>query len=432
MESDESVRASGFKRILVRLDDNTRRKYCCRALEEDLCAVKTQMSACVDAMAEVRQVEDASRKLDAKNDARLRSDLLSELEALQLQLEKAATALFTLGGNADVKEEDSVQVDEDASKFQEAKALAKQILQTDNLEDIEGAVDKVKQLERLMPEVATVEDKRQRWWKKHVQKAIDHVLEIVTTDAKKFAKATTRLVRLAKKAASKCPSLTDWSESVEEAVATKSKKKRLIALPDDGESAFVSSSTPAKTTVSTSATDSNGGQTKKKTKETPSVEKTRSLLQRCSREVRTLRDKFDLGAYDVNLSRAVTIVDSVWPGFDHSELVALTTALFTLVETTEKIPNVSKRRDRLVCLESVLGVVLGNPKLSVSVRRKTMLEEYAKNCRQSLEQLSRPSENGKQPATSKVTAKTPSTTAASRSKNKIDRTAWPKAHVRFD
>ncbi|KAG2528290.1 hypothetical protein JM16_001282 [Phytophthora kernoviae] len=300
MADAESVRASGFKRILVRLDDNTRRKYCCRALEEDLCAVKSQVCACVEAMAEY--------DVNAANDV--------------------APA---------VKEVDTVGVDEDATKFQEAKTLAKQILQTDNSEDIETAVDKIKHLERLMPEVASVEEKRQRWWKKYIQKVINHVLELLEADAKKSARVTARLVRVAKKAAGKCPSLTDWSQSVEETAATKSKKKRLIALPDDGESAFVSRSTPTKTAANKTITDTNGS--KKKKKESLSIEKTRSLLHRCSREVRTLRDKFDLGAYDVNLSRAVTIVDSVWSGFEHSELVALTTALFTLVETTEKIPN---------------------------------------------------------------------------------------------
>uniref|UniRef100_M4BTY5 Uncharacterized protein n=1 Tax=Hyaloperonospora arabidopsidis (strain Emoy2) TaxID=559515 RepID=M4BTY5_HYAAE len=115
----------------------------------------------------------------------------------------------------------------------------------------------------------------------------------------------------------------------------------------------------------------------------------RAQLQQCSREVRTLRDKFKLGTYDVNLSRMVTIVDSLWSGIEHSEVVLLTTALFTLVETVEKVADHTKRRDRLMCLESVLAVVLGSSELQLTTRRKIMVEEYANNCRQSLDQLNR-------------------------------------------
>lgn len=154
------------------------------------------------------------------------------------------------------------------------------------------------------------------------------------------------------------------------------------------------------------------------------VEKAQALLVRCSREVRTLRDKFELGAYDVNLSRMVTVVDSLWPNVEHSDVVSLTTALFTLVEIVEKVVNPTKRRDRLVCLESVLGVVLNSSKLQLTARRRTMAEEYANNCRQSLEQLTRQSDNREQSARQAVAHKT------ARTKAKTDST-WPQTHVRF-
>lgn len=216
------------------------------------------------------------------------------------------------------------------------------------------------------------------------------------------------------------------------ASASKSKKKRAIPLPDDGETAMASSA------ASSAKPKAKSGDSSKE-KKGESAEKARALLHRCSREVRMLRDKFELGAYDVNLSRTVTIVDSLWSGFEHSEVVSLTTALFTLVETVEKVVNQSKRRDRLMCLESVLGVVLGSSKLQLSARRKTMVEEYANNCRQSLEQLNRQSGSGEQPAASNTTgpasAQKPVSAATSNPATKAkgaNQEVWPKSHVRFD
>lgn len=164
-------------------------------------------------------------------------------------------------------------------------------------------------------------------------------------------------------------------------LAVKSKKKRAIALPDDGDSSIVSSASSCVRPPVVSKS--------KEKKKSQSAEMARAQLQQCSREVRTLRDKFKLGTYDVNLSRMVTIVDSLWSGIEHSEVVLLTTALFTLVETVEKVADHTKRRDRLMCLESVLAVVLGSSELQLTTRRKIMVEEYANNCRQSLDQLNR-------------------------------------------
>ena len=203
-------------------------------------------------------------------------------------------------------------------------------------------------------------------------------------------------------------------------------------LTDDGETATRSS------TRSTGEQEAQCG-SKEKKKKGQSAEKTRALLQRCSREVRTLRDKFELGAYDVNLSRMVTIVDSLWSDFEHSEVLLLTTALFTLVETVEKVTNQVKRRDRLMCLISVLGVVLGSSKLQLTTRRKIMVEEYANNCRQSLEQLHCSAESVDPSATSTgteqaaVQRKIPATTRnpTAKAKGTASLGVWPKSHVRF-
>ncbi|RLN49622.1 hypothetical protein BBJ28_00002641 [Nothophytophthora sp. Chile5] len=199
------------------------------------------------------------------------------------------------------------------------------------------------------------------------------------------------------------------------ASSAKSKKKRAIPLPDDGETALAPAAAPS---ASNPSSKSSG-----KGKKAMSVEKARLLLHRCLREVRTLQDKFELGAYDVNLSRMVTIVDSLWPQFEFMEVSALTTALFTLVEVTEKVVHPTKRRDRLVCLEGVLGVILADSTL-LDARQKTMVEEYANNCRQSLELLNRSLQQDAKPAAS-------SASSAKTNKNKADSSAWPKNHVHF-
>ncbi|KAF4042453.1 hypothetical protein GN244_ATG05349 [Phytophthora infestans] len=429
----EQVRVSGFKRILVRLDEATRRKYCCRALEQDLQHVKSQMRSCTASMAEAKQVEDATRKLHASQRAAVSSELLDELEVLHRQLGASIDTLI-LGrklqnGELDTTKEDLEVKEEvdtaETSTSQEAKTVARQILQT---KEFETAVSQIKQLERLMPILKDEDEKKKKWWKKHVQKAATHTLELVRGDGT-TVKRLSRLDKSLKKLQVKCPELKDWltnmqkqfAESVstaESVSATKTKKKRAIALPDDGETAIMSTAASSSKPKKTKSAENT------KEKKTESAEKARALLHRCSREVRTLRDKFELGAYDVNLSRMVTVVDSLWSGFEHAELVALTTALFTLVETVEKVVNQAKRRDRLMCLESVLGVVLGSTKLQLTARRKTMVEEYANNCRQSLQQLDRQADSTGQPTKSPAQNGVPSTPRQTLNVN-------GSSHVRF-
>lgn len=80
----------GFRRILVRLDAPTRREYCVSALENELSAVCKQLRACAAALAQAKQVEDATKQLEASvpgGSARVASPtvqaLLAQLEGLQ-------------------------------------------------------------------------------------------------------------------------------------------------------------------------------------------------------------------------------------------------------------------------------------------------------------------------------------------------------------
>ncbi|KAE8993387.1 hypothetical protein PF005_g18221 [Phytophthora fragariae] len=377
MEAEQQLRVSGFKRILVRLDEGTRRKYCCRALEEDLQHVKSGLRVCAEAMTQTRQVQDATRKLHASEQAAVSGELLAALETLQTRLETSTNALL-LG-----------HVPQNGS--------------------LNGST---RRLEKLLPP-NSADDKHKKWEKRPLE----------------------RLEKTLKKMETKWPELKGWpgnlqkliaekqtllaSASIASEASVKGKKKRAIPLLDDGETATTSGST-----IVAKPKEKTGDSSKDKSKE-----KTRALLLRCSKEVRTLRDKFELGAYDVNMSRMVTVVDSLWSGFEQSEVVSLTTALFTLVETVDKVVNQAKRQDRLLCLISVLGVVLESPKLQLSTRQKTMVEEYANNCRQSLEQLSRQKESGNR-GTEAAKATTPATTSAKA--KSADKGAWPKSHVRFN
>ncbi|KAL3672618.1 hypothetical protein V7S43_001914 [Phytophthora oleae] len=398
------------------------------------------MHACGAAMTEAKQVEDATRTLHASQRGAVSSQLLADLETLQNRLEMATNTLFTgrrpqkaTTQNAEVKEEAATVT---SSK---AKTLARQILLT---QELQAAANQIRELEKLMPVLKQVDDKQQTWWKKYVQKVVIHAVELVKGD-KNEAKWLGRLDRTLNRIEVKCPELKKWRRNVQlqiaakqgaepkgvvaaaPALTTKSKKKRTIPLPDDGETPTTNTSATsvttkkAKTAVSTKA------------KEGQSVEKTKALLLRCSREVRTLRDKFELGAYDVNLSRIVTVVDALWADTQHSDVVSLTTALFTLVETVEKVVNQPKRRDRLACLESVLGVVLNSSKLHLTARRRAMVEEYANNCRQSLEQLNGQSESIEQPVATQASVQNSVPAPIGSHTSQGDGGMWPKSHVRF-
>ncbi|CAH0493215.1 unnamed protein product [Peronospora farinosa] len=446
--NNEQLCSSGFKRILLRLDESTRRKYCCRAVEEDLQHMKNQMQACEAAMAEVKQVQDATLKLAANQRAAVSSELLGNLETLQLQLEMSLNKVFQPHNEAlNLSKVDKTEAttiskasdDDIVMKTQQAKKLSRQLLETQELETV---VTGIRHLQRLMPVLKKVDERKKTRWKKYVLKVVAHAVELLKGEDRE-SKWVLQLEKTLKKIENKDPELKMWHSNMQAQIAAnvksgsvstvKRKKKRTIALPDDGETTTISS------TLSTEEPKAQCGSNEKKKKE-QNIDKTRALLQRCYREVRTLRDKFELGAYDVNLSRMVTIVDSLWSDFEHSEVLLLTTALFTLVETVEKVVNQTKRRDRLVCLTSVLGVVLSSSKLQLTTRRKIMVEEYANNCRQSLEHLHCSAESVVDPpatinGTEQAAAQRPipaiTSNPAPKAKGTASSEVWPKSHVRF-
>ncbi|KAI9916456.1 hypothetical protein PsorP6_016824 [Peronosclerospora sorghi] len=393
---------SGFKRILLRLDEPTRRKYCCQAVEEELEHVQTQLQSCLAAMANVKQVHDATLKLNPTTTpcAAISSERVATLDALRTRLEKAVHTLCkahtdALGTASDaspgrvktkeIEEEDTGDDHRATTRAGQARKLvAKQIVSSHELETV---VRGIRQLERLMPDAWPDDEHEERtWWTKHVVQVVAHALNLF--QGKEDAQAQRlrlRLTKSMKKMVDKCPELEPWHAYVLKQLTaqahvavppvTKAKKKRARTLSHDAmEAPHAPSSSPDPKASAT-------------TQSSPSPAREKALLQLCAREVRTLRDKFELGAYDVNLSRMVTIVDSLWTGVEPSDVNVLATTLFTLVETVEKVVALEKRRDRFICLESVLRVVLGSPKLPLTPRWKTMIEEYAHNCRQSLEQL---------------------------------------------
>ncbi|TDH72070.1 hypothetical protein CCR75_008663 [Bremia lactucae] len=408
---DAELRISGFKRILVRLDESTRRKYCCRALEEDLQHAKRQMRACAAAMAEAKEVDEATRKLHASQRAAVSSEKLSEFECLQQELEAAMKALLP-----------EQHVPNDLLDFEngkevrtsEARTLAKQLLRT---HELEVAVTQIKQLVKLMPLEQEMDDNEIKWWTNYAVKVVAHAYALKKRNAK-VDKSLQRLDKQVKKFKAKMPALKELMDEQRQMVARKESdcdstikktKKRATAAIDNGKSAKTMSVEKPKTSV---PGDDNKSE---------SVA-TRTLLHRCSREVRALRDKFELGVYDVNLSRIVNIVDSLWSDMGHSEMVSLSTALFTMVEIVDKIVIETTRRDRLMCLESVLGVIVNSSKLPLSARRKTMVEEYAMNCRQSIEQLNRQASRSDHGSSNQPRAQVPA---------KND-TFWAQSHVRFN
>jgi hypothetical protein len=200
----EHLRASGFKRILVRLDEATRRKYCCRALEEDLQRVLGQAGACEAAMKQAQQVQDATRRLEAgPRTAAVSAGILDELDAL---LGKLSQATSNLGGQGPAVKQEQGGEDQD-----QARTLVKHILQD---QDAEKASAQVKRLEKLMPVLQDRDDKQVKWWRKHVQKAVDHAVTLALQDGEQGEHAKLRLSRTVKKVAVKCPDLQDWSRYV--------------------------------------------------------------------------------------------------------------------------------------------------------------------------------------------------------------------------
>ncbi|CEG40714.1 uncharacterized protein PHALS_10898 [Plasmopara halstedii] len=423
---DVKHRLSGFKRILLQLDESIRLKCCSHALQEDLQSVLTQVHACASAMEEAKQVEDATSKLHASQSAMVSNEVLMELEKLDEQIESTMNIIVPQSTLRSANENRNQVKKMKLPVVLDAKTLAKEMIVT---QDIKVMVNLMQEFEKMMPVINEIEDKRAKWWKKYVAKVLSHTSKLVQTNEKNI-KYQLQLSTSLKKIQVKYPELNDpllnqledivakQDKEIEKTLASvKSKKRRTIDSSTDGQKVTMN----AQTSVQSKQNELKGHETLKKA-DIALDGTAQNLLSRCSREVRTLREKFELGAYDVNLSRIVTVVDSLWSNMEHADVISLTTALFTLVEIVEKVVNPTKRRDRLVCLESVLGVVLNSSKLHLTARRKTMTEEYASNCRQSIEQLNRLLDSRERPSSQGNRRKTAKANPKS---------VRPKSHVRF-
>ncbi|GMF45902.1 unnamed protein product [Phytophthora fragariaefolia] len=390
MADAEQLRVGGFKRILVRLDEATRRNQ------------RVAVSG----------------------------ELVAALETLQNRLEVTTNTLVSQNVAPAALNVDENAIKKEGEVSPEAKALAKLALRSQELDEV---ATQIRRLEKLMPvELVRADDRSRKWWRRHVHKLGGHVLGLLTGHESEH-RVLLRIGKALQKMETKWPELKSWRDA-NAAGSVKSKKRRAIPLPDDGETSDTGNRTVSAKSKEKNGTTSNTADKK----DVQSPDKARALLLRCSREVRVLRDKFELDAFDVNLIRMVTVVDSLWLGVEHSEVVSLTTALFALVEMAEKVVNQSKRRDRLACLESVLSIVLESSELQLTARRKTMVEEYAKNCRQSLEQLNwqLEGEGGSVSGTGTESA-TPRMTTAPTSTRHIpiaqisNQKAWSESHIRF-
>lgn len=120
------------------------------------------------------------------------------------------------------------------------------------------------------------------------------------------------------------------------------------------------------------------------------IHEVRATLARCAREIKQASERdFELAAFDVNLKRLVDVVGALSSEFAHDDCTSLTVALFSMVEHVEKLVDAARRRDRLVCLEGLLKVLIDCSDVPLSSRRRTMVKEYLQNCQQSIRLLDR-------------------------------------------
>lgn len=121
-----------------------------------------------------------------------------------------------------------------------------------------------------------------------------------------------------------------------------------------------------------------------------SIHEVRATLSRCAREVKQASDRaFELAAFDANLKRLVDVVGAISHEFSYDDCTSLTVALFAMVEQVERLADAARRRDRLVCLEGLLQLLIESSDVPLSSRRRTMAKEYLQNCQQSIQLLDR-------------------------------------------
>lgn len=115
----------------------------------------------------------------------------------------------------------------------------------------------------------------------------------------------------------------------------------------------------------------------------------RAELTRCMRDIKSQEGEFSLPAFDATLKRLVDIVASLSVIDNMSDATGLTTALFAVVEQVGKISDITRRRDRLVCVEGLLKVAIESTDMPLPAQRRTMALEYLQNCQKSIQLISR-------------------------------------------
>lgn len=93
---------SSFQRLLRRMPEDARRRFCCSALEQEMLEAKTSLSVCLEAAAHAQQVREATLKLQNNNQSGATvtskstpaiAALLAELDELQTRFETTLAAL---------------------------------------------------------------------------------------------------------------------------------------------------------------------------------------------------------------------------------------------------------------------------------------------------------------------------------------------------
>lgn len=93
---------SSFQRLLLRMPEDARRRFCCSALEQELLEAKNCVSDCVEAAAHAQQVREATLKLQTNSQSGTPVTskstpaivvLLAEVDELQKRIEASLTVL---------------------------------------------------------------------------------------------------------------------------------------------------------------------------------------------------------------------------------------------------------------------------------------------------------------------------------------------------
>lgn len=149
------------------------------------------------------------------------------------------------------------------------------------------------------------------------------------------------------------------------------------------------------------------------------IAEVRPLLTLCSREVRLLRDRFEMASFDVNLNRLVDAADSLSAEFTYDDVSTLVTSLFALAEHVEKVAQPIRRKNRLLRVEAVLKILIASTYIPMSNRRRAIVQEYLTNCQEWLRAFQSTSGNGETSKASPRVVATPIAREAERAKRTV-------------